>query len=163
MNTQEILNKIEQLPSNLIEKKVVISKDSVVELVRKLDERSKVKIPQFVAEHIEKCKRRHWSIRAALTNAPEEVEAWLCGFKKQDTFALAWLDGYEVEQEKKYRVKIADDLVMNDTLSKNETSGIFTFGLGDGSKNELFTKQELEDEGFGGVFGNSMFEVEEVE
>lgn len=37
MNNQEILNKIEQLPSHLIDKKVVISKDSVMELVKQLD------------------------------------------------------------------------------------------------------------------------------
>ncbi|MCQ9215034.1 hypothetical protein MU448_11840 [Streptococcus sp. O1] len=51
MNTQELINKIEQLPSNLIDKKVVISKDSVVELVKQLDERPKVKVSQVAVDY----------------------------------------------------------------------------------------------------------------
>lgn len=165
MNTQEILNKIEQLPSHLIDKKVVISKDSVVELVRQLDERPKVKIPQFVAEWIEECKSIPLSLNLAFNSQciPDDVASWLIKFENQETFARAWLDGYEVEQEIKYRVRIKDGLVIGDTLTENPITHLLTFSIGNDSDNEIFTKKELEEWGFGDVFNNSMFEVVEVE
>lgn len=159
MNNQELVNKIDQLPSHLIDKKVVISKDSVLELVRGLNEPKKVKIPRFVADYLEQQKQRGEKLFDALFAAGNETtQDWLNMNNNEEIFARAWLDGYEVEQDKRCTVKI-----------KQTDQYLDTRYIGDGyifvdtKYPPVFTKQELEQAGFGGVFGNSMFEVEEVE
>lgn len=179
MNTQEILNKIEQLPSHLIDKKVVISKDSVLELVRQLDDRPKVKIPQFVADwliaHDWRCDAPSQSIIDVLDNLRLDVkngyykEVWGWIQQNGDILAQAWLDGYEVEHEKRYKVKIPslyeDEQVLH--FSLEEEFWYFGHDCNDNvtinKDSRYHTKAELKQAGFGGVFANSMFEVEEVE
>lgn len=68
------------------------------------------------------------------------------------------LFGYEVEQEKKYTVRVKAN---KQPLSYNGFTG-YLFG-NKGICETQFTKRELIDAGFGGVFGNELFEVEEVE
>ncbi|MBF0778158.1 DUF1642 domain-containing protein [Streptococcus cuniculi] len=166
MNTQEILNKIEQLPSHLIDKKVVISKDSVLELVRQLNDRPKVKIPQFVADYLEQQKQRGKKLFTALFGDNNEaIINWLDMNNNEEIFTRAWLDGYEIEQEKRYRVKFKNlaerQLYLN--YDKEYDEWIFVSMLEIDTFSTSHTKDELEEAGFGGVFGNSMFEVEEVE
>lgn len=105
-----------------------------------------------------------------LTDKSSELADWL--FFSDDSLknqhALATLIAYgpeavEVEKEKRYRVLIKDNLVVGDTLTQNPASLMFTFSIGDGSDSEIFTKNELEEWGFGDVFDNPMFEIEEVE
>lgn len=132
----------------------------------------KPKVTQAVMDYYLKHKDKNWSIEEYLNirNTPDEIDDWL--FFTEDNLknqhALATLIAYgpeavEVEKEKMYRVRIKDNLVVGDTLTKNPTSLMFTFSISDGSDNEIFTKNELEELGFGGVFDNPMFEVEEVD
>lgn len=75
---------------------------------------NKVVIPQFVAEWIETCKKIgdfYVSLGFALSpaiwkenNLSDECVGWLFEADNQDIFARAWLDGYDVEQEKRYVV-----------------------------------------------------------
>jgi len=76
-------------------------------LVPKQDEPEKVVVPEFVGEWIEECKRGLKSIYGALKGpgGDGKLEEWLFISPNQKTLARAWLDGYEVEKEKKYRVK----------------------------------------------------------
>src|SRR5574344_2281450 len=70
-------------------------------------ERVKVTIPQFVADWIEECKpiynlRRLFST----THMPDSVKDWTSGDDDNcNLMALAWIYGYEVEQEKLYTVQ----------------------------------------------------------
>lgn len=77
--------------------------------IEQLDEPKKPVIPKFVADWIDECKRDETSLYYALESS-EEVNCWLerCGKirKNEDTFARAWLDGYEIEKEKLYTVEI---------------------------------------------------------
>ena len=72
-------------------------------------EREKLKIPQFIADKIEYCKKIDGY---RLFNAMDycysfkKCAEWLESNEKN--FARAWLDGYEVEQEKLYTVEIPD-------------------------------------------------------
>lgn len=130
-----------------------------------VDQPQKVKIPQFVADYIEKCKGDGYSLRMSLysKNIPDNLYLWFSYCINQELFARAWIDGYEVEKEKKYIVKIEKT---NQILFKRHT-GELAFILDVGNRlldGEIhFTKQELIDAGFGGVFDNPMFEVMEVE
>ena len=82
--------------------------------------KEKVTIPQFVAEWINYCKENHLTITGAFDPVSEHGIGIAGTFKgniykctrwaldNQNLFARAWLDGYEVEQEKLYTVEIPD-------------------------------------------------------
>lgn len=87
----------------------------VMQVIDQIDEPQKVVVPKFVAEWIEKCKNVNFSLRDAMTDARnhEELNTWFLGsnedkgvYYNQETFARAWSDGYEIEQEKLYTVEI---------------------------------------------------------
>lgn len=68
-------------------------------------------IPQFVADWFEYCKVRKITLAHALYRSEEaknkSVFRWLFeDSDNQETFALAWIFGYEVEKEKRYLVKV---------------------------------------------------------
>lgn len=65
-------------------------------------EQEKVVIPQFVADFIEEVKP-NFNIRAVFTlenDKHEQGQEW--ALNNPDVFAIAWLDGYTVEKEKRY-------------------------------------------------------------
>ena len=65
-------------------------------------EREKAKVPQFVADWIEECKqKKDLSLGGAIQLPCSEVYEWLMDWGDQETFARAWLDGYEVEKERR--------------------------------------------------------------
>ncbi|EUJ51823.1 DUF1642 domain-containing protein [Paenilisteria rocourtiae] len=80
-----------------------------------------VKVPQFVADYIEDAKKGVYNTLAAAFNCHTknwDVSSWLQNFddldgldydkayKNQELFARAWLDGYTVEKEQLYYVKM---------------------------------------------------------
>lgn len=74
-----------------------------------------VKVPQFVADWIKYCEKHCWGLVEALEDTyesscmPEEVMDWFEDCREnQEFFARAWLDGYEVEQEPMYYIKVID-------------------------------------------------------
>ncbi len=80
----------------------------VLGIAEELDELEKPVIPQFVADWIEKqMKFGYEDVFISMTRlrerAPEKVKFWFRN--NSDTYARAWLDGYEVEKEKKRVVK----------------------------------------------------------
>lgn len=107
MNKKELIRKYE----NACFGTVLV--DEVLENLKQLDEPEKVKVPQFVADWIEKYKTE-LSLREAMSQAHVSIEVndWLIeldssgAFSNQDIFARAWFDGYEVEKEKRYLVNV---------------------------------------------------------
>ena len=63
-------------------------------------------VPKFVAEWIETCKKKDFYLSTALTDDTNQTFYWLGNHENQNIFARAWLDGYEIEQEKLYTVRI---------------------------------------------------------
>ena len=125
------------------------------------DESQKPVVPQFVADWIERRRKRgEYSLLDAmhLTAQSEDFRKWIMSSKHQEVFARAWLDGYEVEKEKLYTVKIK---AVNQYLVKNPDEEFLGF-LQSRLKSK-FTRKELEDAGFGWVFDCKGIEVEEVE
>lgn len=91
--------------------------DNTFELIDQIHEPQKVVVPKFVAEWLEKCENLSCSLRDAMKNTrlPMELNTWFLKtgqdeftYPNQETFARAWLDGYEIEQEKLYTVEIPD-------------------------------------------------------
>ena len=71
-------------------------------------------IPQFVADWIERqMKFGYEDVFISMTRlrdrAPEKVKFWFDN--NPDIYARAWLDGYEVEKEKLYRVRVGNSYV----------------------------------------------------
>lgn len=127
---------------------------------------NKVVIPQFAADWIEKCKTfKNFAVSLSFALQPSVWEAnrlsdecieWLTDVENQDIFARAWLDGYEVEKERRYFVKIR---ATKHCFAKDGNGKIF-FSL---AYKGCFTKKELEDADFGWVFDCEGIEIEEVE
>lgn len=132
--------------------------------VEGLIEREKVTVKQFVADWIEKCKSEKKRLHEALTYTPSGVNSWISIPKNQETFARAWLDGYEVAKEKRYIVKVkgAEEgyNYLNCRISLNEY-----FFSGESEPLDFrvkHTREMLEKAGFGWVFDCPGIEVEEV-
>lgn len=131
-------------------------------------ELNKPVIPQFVAEIIEYYKKQNATLYDALreNNFNKQYSEWL--LNEQDAYdkvARVWLDGYEVEKEKQYLVKLKGLCRNHETLNREKHSNKWLFS--DREENSLYgthhTRKELEDAGFGEVFNSPVFEVVEVE
>lgn len=79
-----------------------------------LNEPEKPVVPKFVADWLEVCKENlGFSLSSAMSHStsamkaqPNKVQGWFNLRDNQETFAKAWLFGYEVEKEKLYTVEI---------------------------------------------------------
>ncbi|RSI99598.1 DUF1642 domain-containing protein [Streptococcus mitis] len=139
-------------------------------------EREKVTIPRFVVDWIEYCKFTHVDLQHALivgdvyfynyANQKDfsKLKEFLETENNQATFARAWLDGYEIEEEKRYLVKVKGMNRINGCLAYNKKFDTWYFGISGNSKNHRtnHTRKELEEAGFGWVFDCPGIEIEEV-
>lgn len=163
MNKQELIEKIEALPDNIGLIRPHIDKKVVLGLVRQLDEPQKVVVPQFVAGWIEVAKSVY-PLYGGMTYGSPGVKKWLENDDNQRIFALAWLDGYEVEEEKRYLVKIIGITNYNSYLNYHKGENKWTIESRveiDAIRTE-HTRKELEDANFGWVFDCPGIEIEEV-
>lgn len=130
-------------------------------------EREKVKIPSVVAQWIGYAKGWNKGLHYALSNASDEVLEWLCvdKLKRQELFARAWLDGYEVEKEKRYTIRFKNISKVTRYLKYDRVVENWYFGVEQCSKETKIshTRTELEEAGFGWVFDCEGIEIEEVE
>ena len=168
MNKQELIKAVEELPANCRGLRPMIDKWSTLELIKLLDEPKPVKVPQFVDDVIEGAREHSPELEDALhyacSNGSQEFTEWYQKKSNRDLFARAWLDGYEVEEEKRYLVKMKG-------MSEENTYLTFRFGhtwmLSNFEECEEFrlhhTRKELEEAGFGWVFNCEGVEIEEVE
>jgi len=100
MNKKELFEAVIELPVDYSGSRPKIDKLTTLELIKLLDEPQKVVVPQFVADWIEKCKAKEKNLFNSLVYTTEGVNNWVDNSENQETFARAWLDGYEVEKEK---------------------------------------------------------------
>ena len=129
-------------------------------------ELNKPVVPQFVADYIDFKKENDFHVYGAMRviedHYDKRVPQWFYE-KNIETFARAWLDGYTVEKEKRYRVKMKNAYYNKYPQFLCETdNGIFWAAEIDLRKTK-FTRKELEQAGFGWTFNCEGIEVEEVE
>lgn len=125
-------------------------------------EPEKIKIPQVIAEYIEQKKDDDYHLLGAMieirSHKNKEIDEWF-EFEEDDnmeTFARAWLDGYEVEKEPKYTVKFK---ATNQYLCDDDGIGLHISP----SFRSNFRKSDLEKLSLTEVFNCPLFEIEEVE
>ena len=118
MNKQEAIEKIKKLKGLTIKEKnlildiEMISKGDVLEIIEQIDEPEKPVLPQFIADWLEVCKdnlplslaNSMNNIVMRTNNQPDKTIHWVA--KNSETFAKAWLYGYEIEKEKLYTVEL---------------------------------------------------------
>lgn len=140
--------------------------------LKKINESQKAKVPNFIGDWIFKaqlvddlspCVALEYTTIKLYAKNSEEILKWLEIRENQETFARAWIYGYEVEKEKRYSVKIKGEIKEN----------LLVYGLGidryffartyDSSKRNEHTRKELEEAGFYWVFDCPGIEIEEVE
>lgn len=128
----------------------------------------KVTIPQFVADWIEECKNDDFHLFGAMegiSSNQKKLDYWFREDDNMELFARAWLDGYTVEKEKRYRVKMKG---VNDSycvLTHYEDGNRWIMGTITNNyiSCKLHTKKQLEEAGFGWVFDCPGIKIEEVE
>ena len=166
MKKQELIKKYEDLFEKLYAFQIVTI-NGVIEDFKQLDEPQNVMIPRFIADWIVQAKEDGYKIAGAINEAPRgAVDDWL-ELENVDIFAEAWINGYTIEKEKRYTVKIKAILgqyleryylnneVLTPQFKRTQPTG----------RDELptFTRKELEQAGFGWVFDCLGIEIEEVE
>ena len=169
MNIEDLIKKYESLEGVWDANGAEIARQCFLRDLEQLNEidTKKVTVPQYVADWIEEGKKHCKDVSDLFdfdfTN--EEVGNWFLQEKPFDLVARAWLDGYEVEEEKRYLVKVKGVDSCFECLYYGMGSNTWSFRM----KNESgyfrrnHTRKELEDAGFGEVFNSPLFEVEEVE
>ncbi|HEU5493428.1 phage protein [Streptococcus pneumoniae] len=168
MNKQELIKKLEErrtITGNF-QGYVVWWKD-VKEIFEQLGEPQPVKVPQCVAEYIEFKKKNNFHVYGAMRviedHYDKKVPDWFYE-NNIEKFCLAWLNGYEVEKEKRYFVKIKGNIKENMLVYGEFLKRYFftkSFSLDDVIYSH--TRKELEAANFGWVFDCSGIEIEEVE
>ncbi|WP_326931816.1 DUF1642 domain-containing protein [Enterococcus avium] len=112
-----------------------VYKDDLIEKINQFDEPQKVKVPAFVAEKMKRYKSALWMLSSEYFDTSLEVDSdelanWID--QNSEEFFRAWLDGYEVEEEPKWVVKVGNlyfcgwedttaQFVMNTVLGEDES------------------------------------------
>ena len=163
MNKQELIEKYKELENGSFDIAAIVACQLVLKDLEQLDEPQKVKVPQFVADWITHSKNIGRSLFGAMSIFGEntEIKKWMQWAENQETFALAWILGYEVEEEKRYMVKITKT---DQYLHSRDNDFFFvTYVRPDDNPHNCHTRKELEEAGFGWVFDCPGIEIEEVE
>lgn len=169
MNKQELIEYCESLKGDLNKFINGIDVNKIVKKIEQLDEPQKITIPQVVADWIEWTKKDGLDLQDAMNlisgEENEKLLRWFYHESKQETFARAWLDGYEVEKEKRYLVKMkgVDSRTNYLYYGVGSKTWLFRAKLIDGNFRKSHTRKELEQDNFGWVFDCEGVEIDEVE
>lgn len=150
------------------EKKIQVASGEIVSIderfIYKSIEREKVTIPQFVADYIEFKKANDFHVYGAMRviedHYDKRVPEWFYE-NNIETFALAWILGYEVEKEKRYIVTLKSS---GQKLYYHTEDEDYIFSSYDGVfYSGYHTKTDLEENDMSWVFDCPGMEIQEVE
>lgn len=180
MNKQELiekykstLNKVHKVYGDYYKTEAY---EEVLKDLKQLDEPQKPVVPKFVADWYEENKADfEGNLFRCIDCIPDlydeeelnDFEEWIIDSRTKPFQTLVNMHqfGYEVEQEKRYTVKMKGmdkkftmfklDKIRGSWYLGNDTEYSYT--------KTTHTRKELEEAGFGEVFNSPLFEVEEVE
>ena len=104
MNKQELIERIINLPyeAGVVTDTLKINRAGLKNLIDQFDEPQKVQVPQIVADYIKYTKDADWDLQEAMDDVAYEdnkdLRKWFNN--NIETFARAWLDGYEIQRRK---------------------------------------------------------------
>ena len=155
MNKQELIEKYKEYEREACQR--------FLKALEQLDEPEKVKVPQFVADWIEHAKFEDYHLLGAMDaiaiSGRKNLYEWFREDDNMELFARAWLDGYEIEKEKRYVVTLKN----GQPLVKSQSGSTLYFSQNITAGNYKVTRKELEEAGYGWVFDCEGIEIEEVE
>lgn len=167
MKKQEALKRIEAQKETIVEMTGWAVFRYIKALIEQLDEPQRTTIPQYIADKIEYARKYDYTIFGAMmmTGRDDDFYDWLWADDNMELFARAWLDGYEVEKEKRYKVVMPNVSSSGGVLTriKHDDSWIWIDTLGTIVEGRIHTRKQLEEAGFGWVFDCPGIEIEEVE
>ncbi|CAG5240197.1 phage protein [Streptococcus pneumoniae] len=150
MKLNELIKKYKKLEGVWNAEGAELARQIFLQDLEQLDKPKPVKVPQCVAEWIEEarkaCKDVVELFEFDFTN--DEVRKWFMQERPFDLVARAWLDGYEVEEEKRYLVTLKN----RQPLVKSQSGSTLYFSQDITARNYKGTQKELEDANFGWVF-----------
>ena len=168
MKLKELIKKYEEYENGLFDIGTKVACQLFLKDLQQLDEPRKVKVKQFVADWYEENKDDFefnvWDWIAFRDEAKKlenrEFNTWINDSRENPIQTLVNMHqfGYEVEEEKRYLVKIK---ASNQYIMSNpDENAIFFYSCRAYSK---LTRKQLEEAGFGWVFNCEGIEIEEVE
>ena len=179
MNKQELIERIEGLKNIFGNKCEYVKIDFVIELASELDEPQKVKVSEEEAKFLEtfdfNCEsdvttalfhvsRTGWGYYLKDNNGTDLKDlSEGFGLENRKRLIKAILDGYEVEKEKRYLVKVKGHIHENILVYGYGVKRYFFSSSLEGNKRAKHTRKELEEANFGWVFDCPGVEIEEVE
>ena len=168
MNKQELIDYCNAIKENKSQIINCIDVNGIIKKIEQLDESKKVTVPQFVADWIEECKNDDFHLFGAMEGISlnqKKLDYWFREDDNMELFARAWLDGYEVEKEKRYYVRFkgmeSGDFNYLNFIKFQHAWVLSSIKLDKKFRTE-HTKKELEEAGFGWVFDCEGIEIEEV-
>lgn len=185
MNKQELIERIDKLPyvEGPIADTVTVNREWILKSIEQLDEPQKVKVSEEEAKFLETF---DFNCESDVTTALYHVSRTGWGYYLRDNNGIdlkdlsegfielenrkrlikAILDGYEVEQEKRYYVRFkgmeSGDFNYLNFIKFQHAWVLSSIKLDKKFRTE-HTKKQLEEAGFGWVFDCEGIEIEEVE
>lgn len=174
MNVQQLIEKYKRYEGKWNGKTGELARQIFLEDLKQLDEPRKVKVKKFVAdwyeEHKDEFEYNVWdwlSSKSESGKIDSKFAFWLNDVDNTPIQTLVNMHqfGYEVEEEKRYLVKVKGMNEECEYLVFGELSNTWKFrGLNEfGELKKHHTRKELEEAGFGWVFDCPGIEIEEVE
>ena len=168
MKVHRLIDKYKKLEGVWDAEGAELARQIFLQDLEQLNEPKPVKIPPFVAEYIELQKKNNFHVYGAMRviedHYDKKVPEWFYE-KNIETFIRAWLDGYEVEKEKRYLVKFKGFNPSYIILKHHQYDK--SWFLGGEQEYDFYrtnhTRKQLEDADFGWVFDCPGIEIEEVE
>lgn len=103
MNKQELIEKYKELENSSFDIAAIVVCQLILKDLEQLDEPKPVKVQQFVADFIAEQKKLGHTLSYSIDASMSDIVAeWY--WDNSELFALAWIFGYEVEEEKRYTV-----------------------------------------------------------
>ena len=173
MKVQRLIEKYKKLEGVWDAEGAELARQIFLQDLEQLDEQKPVKVQQCVADWYEENKDDFETslfqciyelFKKCNDSELNEFENWVIdeNTKPFQTLVNMHQFGYEVEKEKRYRVKLKNNSEEIDYLVDTETNG-FRFYSNIYTKRREHTLKELEEAGFGWVFDCEGVEIEEVE
>ena len=164
MNKQEVLEKLEQKKETILrsQKNLLMGSElwqvyearaatfmSAINIVEQLNEPQKVKVPAYVAEWFEINKEQLevaiWDLTTETYETDRdqlsEIQLWIKESDRPYKTLISMQDGYEVEEEPKYRVEFPVSYGYRYLSMKSSGQTVFTSTVGDYTSE--FTEAEI--------------------
>ena len=148
MNKQEAIEEIKNIETLNIKDRMddkgvdMVIKNQVLTLIEQIDEPPKVVVPEFIDSYIRYAKAEGMSLFIAMDNAQNKESEWI--ITNEGNFARAWLDGYEVKQEKLYTVEIPNPNGLVVCLERLDGGKIALSTLGESELTEAEIRKDFE-------------------